>query len=262
MKNIKIMDNKQKYNRKRRIIFCILGLSAFVGTCIFMLFSIIATCMALDDGVITIVGIIWAIYICVTFFIAMDITLYKHPVYGEFTFADEFKTPKKYKYKDINFTDFIEAKLISENYLKYNSDLDFIKGFYYYKPIQKNHYSIVLFINQEITKKIYKDFTENSLCSFLDILVDKGILDDWNKIYFTIIVKEDSSNEVLNDFINYNLPLPENIGVFPIVVSEESKYIKIANYDYGLGLNEFDQIKKALLADIDDYLIKKSKKVK
>lgn len=247
--------NKQRYNRKRRLIFCIFSSSTFFTALFYVIFYTIAYGIFQNEVLSTIIGIICFLYIVFALLICERIYSYKHPEYGAFTFADEFKNVKKYNYKDINFIDFIENKLISEKYTKYESEVDFIKGFYYYKSDHKKSYYITLFIDQEMTKKIYKDYTENSLCSFLDTLVDKEMLEDWRKIYFTIILKEDVNNNYLNDFIHYNLLLPVNIGYLPIVVNEKKKYIKIASFDYGSGLTEYDQMKKELLASIDEYII-------
>lgn len=113
-----------------------------------------------------------------------------------------------------------------------------------------------------MTKKIYDDYINNSLCGFLDSLADKEMLEKWQKIYISIIFKEEKENKYTKEFIDYNLLLPTNMGYLPILVDEEKKQFSIPDFDIGLGLAEYDEMEKALFKKLDSYIIKTDKKKK
>lgn len=262
MEKNKKMD-KQKYNRRRRIISCILSFSTFVASLLFLIFSVIISILYGDNDevFIAIAGIVWLVYEGIVMLILLFIWTYKYPQYGKFTFADEFKPAKKYKYEKIDILDFFETELTKNGFVYYESPVDFIKGTYYYKKEDKKHY-IGLFIEQPITKEIYNDYVNNYLFGFIETLEDSGMLEQWEKIYFAIIFKEDKDNKYVKEFIDYNLSLPESIGYLPILVDEEKKQISISNFDFGFGLVEYEEMKKDFLKYIDPYLIKKTKNKK
>lgn len=255
MKKKKNLD-KQQYNRRRRILFCAFAFSTVIVSFIYIVFSVILSLLygSKGDVISNFVGILSFVYIGLALSTCYHIYSYKHPQYGEFTFADEFRSAKKYKYEGIDIIDFLKNKLVVNSFSSYESTVDFIKGTYYYKQEKKKYY-VVLFIEQPITKRIYNDYINNNLYGFIDSLADKGMLEQWKKIYLSIIFKEDRENKYVKKLIDYNLPLPQDIGYLPILVDEEKKQLSISNFDYGLGLTEYEEMKKVLFEVLDKNLI-------
>lgn len=237
---------KRNYNRKRGIKFCVWAASTFFACLFYLIFDAIIVYFYGNKELATVVGIIVWIYIGFACVMCYRIYSFNHPLYGKFTFADEFRDSKKFKCNCLKISKVLENELISKNYKKYMVNTDFVKGKYYYKAEKKKYY-IVLFVEQKITKKIYNDYVNNSFCTFLDYLVDNKLLEDWKKIYITIIFKDDSDNSYSKKMIDYNLPLPKDIGFLPLMFNYEKNTVNISDFDFGLGLTEYDELKKEFL---------------
>lgn len=134
MKEKEQMD-KQKYNRKRRKIYRILLISNYFVLFTYFIFLVVVSILYGNEKelLITIVGILTLTYVALTIEASFIISTYNHPKYGKFVYSDEFKSAKKYKYKNIDIIDFLKKELTDNSFVEYESEVDFIKGTYYYK---------------------------------------------------------------------------------------------------------------------------------
>ena len=248
---------RNAYNKKRYIIYCAAGMSTpVVAIIILILLSFIT-----DETGVLILAIAFVLYLIIACSIMLHISTYEHPIYGKFNLVDEFNHARKYKYTSENMNNLIKQELIKDNFLETNYSSNLLKGTYFYKQ-EKTNYHIVLFIEQKITEEIYKDYTKNYLCGFIDTLADEGKIENWKSLYISIIIQQDKENEYTEKFLNYNLELPQNIGFMPILIDEKKKELEISNFDFGPGLTEYGEMKRKFLRKFDQYIIKNKRKSK
>ena len=248
---------RNAYNKKRYIIFCYTGLSSLALAIIGEILLFFIT----DETVVLIIGIVFFSHLAIAYLTAWHICTYEHPIYGKFNLVDEFNHARKYKYTSENMNNLIKQELIKDNFSETNYSSNLLKGTYFYKQ-EKTNYHIVLFIEQKITEEIYKDYTKNYLCGFIDTLADEGKIENWKSLYISIIIQQDKENEYTEKFLNYNLELPQNIGFMPILIDEKKKELEISNFDFGPGLTEYGEMKRKFLRKFDQYIIKNKRKSK
>ena len=248
---------RNAYNKRRSIIFCIACISPLVtAITILILLSFIT-----DETVVLILAIVFVVHLVLAHLITWYIRTYEHPMYGKFNLVDEFNHARKYQYTSEDMNNLIKQELIKDNFSETNYSSNLLKGTYFYKQ-EKTNYHIVLFIEQKITEEIYKDYTKNYLCGFIDTLADERKIEDWKSLYISIIIQQDKENEYTEKFLNYNLELPQNIGFMPILIDEKKKELEISNFDFGPGLTEYGEMKRKFLRKFDQYIIKNKRKSK